>query len=301
MAASSNNKTQPTISSSGVVEYFDLASKRPVSWTPFTARGRMVINFKRIPHTTTWLSFPDIAASHIANNIPPNFSNPFFGHKYTIPALCHRAPGQPDLALQDSLPVALYLEKAFPDSPSIFPEPGALAFAQLVDHILITRVFPASLKMLLPKIPAILDERGAEYFRGTREEWFGIPLDQICTDPETHWSELEKELAIFSDVLTGPAESPRRQQDLFLMGDKPSYADILLWSASYRGSSALMRKTGRGPLGWARMVYSEGCGIAVNNGFERLLDWGEANCHTYGVVTYLCFLLKQHLFCWKLI
>ncbi len=124
--------------------------------------------------------------------------------------------------------MALYLEKAFPESPSIFPEPGALALAQLVDHTLVTRVFPAVLKMLLPKIPAILDERGAEYFRRTREEWFGQPLEQMCIDPESHWSELEKELAIFSNILNGPAESPRHQQDLFLMGDKPSYADILL-------------------------------------------------------------------------
>ncbi len=257
MAASGTKATQPTINS-GVVEYFDLASRRPVSWTPFTARGRMVLNFKHIPHTTTWLSYPDIAASRIANNIPPNLSNPFFGLKYTIPALCHKAPGQPDFALQDSLPVALYLEKAFPDS--IFPEPGALAFAQLVDHILITRVFPACLKMMLPKIPAILDERGAEYFRRTREEWFGIQLQQMCMDPETHWSELEKELAIFSDILTGPAESPRRQQHLYLMGDKPSYADILLVTF-FQGLKCIDEKD------WERAI-----GLGKNGVFRRLWD-----------------------------
>ncbi len=115
--ATSTKATKPTdANTNGVVEYFDIASKQPISWTPFTARGRMVLNFKRIPHTTTWISFPDIAASHRANNIPPKLTNAWLNLHYTIPAIRHRIPGQADIALQDSLPVALYLEKAFPDS-----------------------------------------------------------------------------------------------------------------------------------------------------------------------------------------
>ncbi len=123
-----SNTTQPTINaSSGVVEYFDIASKRPVSWTPFTARGRMVLSLKRVPHTNTWIiSYPDISASHIANNIPPKLSPLLWPQ--THHALRHRVPGQPGFALVASGLVPL--EKAFPDSPSIFPKPGALAFEQ---------------------------------------------------------------------------------------------------------------------------------------------------------------------------
>jgi glutathione S-transferase len=222
-ASSSTNGTEST----GVVEYFDILSKRPISWTPFTARGRMVLNFKRIPHTTTWLSYPDLAGHLSALNIPPGTGN-HFNLRYTSPALRHHhISGQADVCLQGSMPVALYLEQAFPDSPSLFPGPGALELAQLVDHTISASLLPASMKFVLPKIPAILDDRGAEYFHRTRREWFGVPLEELCPDPEAEWAALEKGLVIFSDLLNGPATAPRPHQT-FLMGDTPSYADILL-------------------------------------------------------------------------
>jgi len=210
------------------VEFFDIASKTGASWSPNTTKTRLVLNYKSIPHSTTWLSYPDIAPTLSSLQVPPATSG---RAKHTCPAIRHGT-----VVLQDSWPIAVHLDQAFPSSLSIFPTAGALPLAQLVHQHLYQRVVPTLvLGLLLPKIPAILEERGADYFRRTRSEWFGKPLDQLRPeDPEDSWKRLEEELAIFSDALTGlvPSSSGSvvrvERPGPFFLGDVPSYADFIL-------------------------------------------------------------------------
>jgi glutathione S-transferase len=211
-----------------VVEFFDIKNTIGATWSPNTALTRFVLNYKRIPHKTTWLSYPEIAGVLRSVGIAPASSTP----SYTSPAIRHGAT----TAIMDSWSIALYLDSAFagPDTPSVFPTAGALPLAKLVHHHLFTRVFPAAAKLALPKTPAILDDAGAEYFHRTRKEWFGKPLDELCDDPEAEWKTIEQEIAIVSDILSGRWSNPPgtvvERTGPFFLGDTPSYADFILAS-----------------------------------------------------------------------
>ncbi|KAJ3070589.1 hypothetical protein HDU98_006372 [Podochytrium sp. JEL0797] len=197
------------------VEFFDILSTREnVSWSPYTARTRMALNYKRIPHKTTYLSLPDIPTNHQSHNIPANAS----GRAFTCPAINHPAA---NIAIQDSLPIAKYLESTFtgPDHPPLFP-PGAMALSILLENVFATRLDPHLVPLLAPQIPAILDPKAQKHFIRTRTEIFG-PLDQMCKDPEAEWALLEKEIKVFSDMLVASGGP-------FLMGEEPCYADFIL-------------------------------------------------------------------------
>lgn len=237
------------------VEFFDIASNTSATWSPNTAKTRMVLNYKRIPHKTTWLSYPDIAGTLESLGVAPaNSSSPL---SYTCPAIRHSGE-----VIMDSWPIALHLERAFAgaDSPSIFPTPGALPLAQLVHHHLYSKVLPAAMKLLLPKIPAILDDRGAEYFRRTRKEWFGKPLEELCEDPEGDWKRVGQEIAILSDMLSGHWSAPQgvavERAGPFFLGDVPSYADFVLVS------------------------FFQWCKYADERYLERVLAFGKEDCFT---------------------
>ncbi|KAJ3067916.1 hypothetical protein HDU98_008889 [Podochytrium sp. JEL0797] len=174
----------------------------------------MALNYKRIPHKTTYLSLPDIPASHELHNIPANAT----GRAFTCPAINHPAA---NVALQDSLPIAKYLESTFTgtEHPPLFP-PGAMALSVVMQNVFQTRLIPHLLKVLVPQIPAMLDPKAQEYFIRTRTEFFG-PLDQMCKDPEAEWALLGKEMKVFGDMLVASGGP-------FLMGEEPCYADFIL-------------------------------------------------------------------------
>ncbi|ORY20143.1 hypothetical protein BCR33DRAFT_690898 [Rhizoclosmatium globosum] len=137
-----------------LVEFFDILSvKGPVSWSPNTARIRLTLNYKRIPHKTTFLSFADIADNHKALNITPNT----VGMPFTCPAILHHPSKS---AIQDSFPIAKYLDDTFtgPEHPTIFPT-GSHALITLTQNVLSTRVLPVILKLVVAKVPGILDVR----------------------------------------------------------------------------------------------------------------------------------------------
>ncbi|KAL6069101.1 Glutathione Stransferase [Balamuthia mandrillaris] len=233
--ASSSSSSSPKIAIPSI-EFFDINSalQPKASWSPFTTRIRMVLNYKGIPHSTTWLSYPDIAPTLTKLGVPP-LTTDHRGRTHTCPAIRHDA-----VVLQDSFPVALYLEKTFTSCgssavpngarnyPTIFPGAGALPLAQMVNHHAAKRVVPAALPLMMPKMAKFLDERGAEHFRRTRRQWFGKDVeDWLKEDQEALWKALEQELAIYSDVLT-PAAATTKKEGPFMMGAQVSYADFVL-------------------------------------------------------------------------
>jgi glutathione S-transferase len=77
----------------------------------------MVLNFKAIPYTQSWICYPDIAPLFQALSVPP-IQGPAL---YTLPAIAHKATiPSTSGAMTDSMPIALHLDKIFPDPP-LFP------------------------------------------------------------------------------------------------------------------------------------------------------------------------------------
>jgi glutathione S-transferase len=190
----------------------------------------MVLNFKRIPYTQSFISYPDIAPLMKALSVPPlKEMTP-----YTLPAIVHKASiTSPESgAMMDSLPIALHLDKTFPDHP-LFPSgTGSYMLAVAVDEL--TRpVIRNAVGLIMPNVADFLDERGQKYFRETREKRFKKPLAELRPQGEQAIAEArenaKKAITQITDVLknrklagcdTGP----------FFEGDEPGYADLTIVS-----------------------------------------------------------------------
>jgi len=93
----------------------------------------MCLNYKKIPHQTSWIEYPDIEPTMKKYNIGPTGTKPRDGSpEYTVPAILitDDATGELKLALADSFAIAQYLDEAYPDTPPIFPK-GVKAEDQL--------------------------------------------------------------------------------------------------------------------------------------------------------------------------
>ncbi|KAJ5780686.1 hypothetical protein N7457_005846 [Penicillium paradoxum] len=208
------------------IHFFDLWSSLPgpgKSWSPNTLRTRMVLNFKGIPYTQSWVSYPDIAPLLKAHGVPPGTSNT----PYTLPAISHK--GIPDGMLMDSEPIAMYIDKLYP-SPPLFPS-GDASYALEIAVLRSIAIFGQCTGLLItPRVPSVLDERGREYFVRTRSERFGKPLSEVRpTDEEglgELWELLEKESLLLVKMLKGK----EGKKGPFLEGEKAGYADIILAS-----------------------------------------------------------------------
>lgn len=187
---------------------------------------------------------------------------------WTLPAICpppvDKAGGSSDggcPALNDSFAIALALDSRFPSTESsrqLFPDRASLAFARVVQGLFnagITQkgcaplpcwlhdpwadtlrplTFHIRLILWIRFIPSyLLDDRGAAYFTRTREESFGMPLNQVGT-PDDRAKDLQSLIEALKpitqalaaheqDGLEGSSSSP------YLMGgDQPTYADMIV-------------------------------------------------------------------------
>ncbi|KAH8799080.1 putative glutathione S-transferase [Xylogone sp. PMI_703] len=215
------------MASSDRVHFFDitcLKSGPAKSWSPNTLKTRLVLNYKRIPYTQSFISYPDIVPVLKALSIehPPE-------GVYTLPAIIHQPSitWNPSGAMYDSFPIAAHLENVFaaPEYPSIFPFGDPSYSISIAVDSLIPRALIASLTLIIPKVPEILDDRGREYFHITRSKRFGKPLEEVSPQTEEAVEEIRgnviRELKPLVDMLKGR----KGKNGPFLEG-QPGYADF---------------------------------------------------------------------------
>lgn len=91
-----------------------------------------------------------------------------------------------------------------------------------------------SRRLIIPKVPAILDEKGSEYYRVTRS-WkavYGMPLDQLLAsgeELEKEWKGMLADIEVLANMLKGH-QGKQESKGPFYEGDKPSYTDLLVVS-----------------------------------------------------------------------
>lgn len=128
--------------------------------------------------------------------------------------------------IMDSLACAQYLESAFPNTPALFPDASSVAFSRLVQYHLMSSIRAPIFPYLLPRIVDMLDDRGAEYFRRTREEAFKITISESIHEDkeklEEAWKKAAPGLKIVNDMLKDNAEGP------YFAGKQRSYPDLIL-------------------------------------------------------------------------
>jgi glutathione S-transferase len=204
-------------------------------FSPACWRTRMALAHKGLDHETIPTLFTEIAAIEQG------------GHK-TVPVI-----RDGDEVLRDSLQIALYLEKRYPDAPSLFRGEGGQQSAAFM-HWWANGILDAQIvRFCLVDIWAGLDVADKDYFRQSREARFKKPLEEVQ-------DRSDERVQAFRDSLLPLRLSLRKQS--FLGGDKPFYADYCVF----------------GSFQWARMVSD----FALLDPVDAVAEWFERCLDLYG-------------------
>jgi glutathione S-transferase len=155
-----------------------------------------------------------------------------------------------DKVVSDSFGIALYLEETYPDRPTLFGGEGGKTMARFVERWTQLTIHPYVTTASIIDLHAMQDEENAAYFRRSREQRFGKPLEDVVTARDA-------DLAAFRTALE-PLRSTFAYQP-FLGGAAPLFADYIVFGA----------------LQWARIatpyrLLEEGDPVA--QWFSRCLD-----------------------------
>lgn len=184
----------------------------------------------------------DFAERPLAFTAIPGIEN---GFSKTVPIL-----RDGEHLVSDSFDIAVYLDEAYPDRPSLFNGEGGKALARFVESWSQTILHPAIVRIAIVDIHDLLDEEDSRYFRESRTKAFGRSLEEVAANREA-------EIAAFPEKL----EPLRRMLGFqpFLGGDTPLFADYIVFGA----------------LQWARITSGVELFAAndpVRDWFERCLD-----------------------------
>ncbi|TFY71089.1 hypothetical protein EVG20_g1914 [Dentipellis fragilis] len=197
--------------------------------SPNPWKARLALTMKGIPHKTIWVEYPDIATvckeigvkstttpAAIASGAP----------QYTLPVLQDHNTGA---LISDSFNIALYLDKTYPHTIRLIPE-GTDAFqAMCVDVFVEKMLLPLAL-IYAVEASESLSPRSTEYFRRTREAAFGKRLEELSPEGpvrDAHWKQCLDGLTV---VQGWTNENRNGGESLYIMGDTPSFADVVIVS-----------------------------------------------------------------------
>jgi glutathione S-transferase len=121
--------------------------------------------------------------------------------------------------VSDSWAIAVYLEGAYPDRPSLFGGPSAMAATRFI-NAWADGLAPMLVPMLVTDIFAHLHEKDLRYFRESREKRFGMKLEAVSADRDSKVEAFRQRLAPLRTLL---AAQP------YLGGDAPLYADYAVF------------------------------------------------------------------------
>jgi len=180
---------------------YDLAGQDPeLRFSPYCWRTRFALAHKGLTVETIPWRFTETAA--IA-----------FSGQGKVPVIRDNAT-----TVSDSWAIAEYLEDTYPD-PTLFGGPGGRAHAAFVNAWADAVLMGGIARLIVADLVTIIDPKGRDYFRSSREARFGMTLEQVQAGREDR-------LAGFRDSLLPVRLVLRRQP--WLGGAAPSYADHIV-------------------------------------------------------------------------
>ncbi len=212
---------------------YDLAAKDlSRRFSPHCWKAKMALAHKGLDYETRPTPFTGIKA--VADGFSP-----------TVPIL-----DDDGTLVRDSFDIALYLEKTYPERPSLFEGEGGKAEARFIESWALVTLHSALTAVIIKDIHDVLDAPDQAYFRVSREEQFGKSLEAVQDGREERIDAIRASLSPMRHLL-------KRQP--FIGGDHPLFADYIVF----------------GPLQWARVSSAFPVLVAddpVTDWFERCLD-----------------------------
>jgi glutathione S-transferase len=151
-----------------------------------------------------------------------------------------------DRVVSDSWAIATYLEEAYPDRPSLFGSPAAVGVTRFVNAWADMTLHVGMIRLIVSDIAGIVHEKDRAYFRDSREQRFGKPLEEVTAGRE-------ERVRAFRDMLL-PLRHLLSAQP-YVSGEQPAYADYIVL----------------GSFQWARCVSS----FELLDEADRIAAWRE--------------------------
>jgi glutathione S-transferase len=124
--------------------------------------------------------------------------------------------------VSDSWAIALHLEDSYPERPSLFGGPAAIAVTRFVNAWADTILQGGMIRLIVSDIARIVHDKDRAYFRDSREGRFGMPLDQVTAGREDRVNAFRDTLAPLRQTLSAQP---------YLAGDAPAYADYIVFGS----------------------------------------------------------------------
>ena len=215
-----------------MLELWELGGRRDCRFSTFSWRARLALHHKHVDFIVHPVAVSDKAA--IA-----------FSGQGKVPVLKYR-----DHVVTDSWAIACYLERAFPDAPSLFGGPVGESLTHFFNLWADRELVPAIVPYLMRDVLDCVEEADARHLRGQIESFFKKSLEELAGERGKALEQFRRRLQPVRKTL---------EQRQFLGGDAPAYADHILF----------------GVLQWARVV-STATVLEANDivaaWFERVLD-----------------------------
>lgn len=155
-----------------------------------------------------------------------------------------------DRWIHESWDVACYLDERLPDKPALMAKAAERASARFLNLWADTTLNPALRPLVILSVFQAAAEKDKAYFRKSREELLGSPLEEICKDHAAAVANLHKTLTAVEATLA---------EFRFLAGDKPNFSDYIVF----------------GSLQWGNVVCTDELlpkGSSTSRWFGRMLD-----------------------------
>lgn len=128
-----------------------------------------------------------------------------------------------DRVVADSWAIACWLEDRYPGRPSLFGGEGGRAVARFLNNWTDGALHPQVSRMVVADIEPLLAPADRAYFRESREQRFGMPLERVSADRANRVQAFRRELL-------HPLRATLGQQP-WLGGGTPGYADHIVFGA----------------------------------------------------------------------
>ena len=173
-------------------------------FSPHVWKTVMSLAHKGLDYETVPVSFTDIPA--IEN-----------GCTATVPLL-----RDGEKLVRDSFEIALYLDEAYPDRPSLFGGEGGKAMARFIENWSQSTLHMAVTRIAILDIHDLLDPSDRAYFRSSREERLGASLEEIAAAGRAEVEGFAKKLQPLRNML---------KVQPFIGGEGPLFADYIVFGA----------------------------------------------------------------------
>ncbi len=185
--------------------HYELVGQDPSRpFSPHCWKSAMSLAHKGLAFESVPVPFTGVAA------VEGNFSK-------TVPVI-----RDGDKLIADSFDIALYLDEAYPDRPSLFGGPGGKATARFIERWSQLTIHAFAGKAALMDIYDRLAPADQAYFRDSREKRFGRSIEEVPADREAGLEAFRASLAPLRSML---------DYQPFIGGASPLFADYIVFGA----------------------------------------------------------------------